>query len=348
MKTIQTLLFASLFAPAVVNALPPALEVRTNYLSGPSQTNQFNTNSGYLRQGSSLDGQPTNAPSADQWQTTDQYNAGTDRGSTSLVNYINNYSPLLSGSGNNSVYYGGYNSDSGILPGITNPSLYYSFTQPGVFASPVLLKSSTFTVDFAIIGPSSDVSAGFTNRDYFGFSLLNTAGTSTLAEFVFNPFTGTSTNLLRFQWVQNGTNAVTNGSTYKGFQIEYDALYRLTATITNSQLFLDIAGLQTQSQPGVGITNYAVVTNQNIISGGALSGGLTTSDFGRVSLDWELSSGNINTPGANYMIMTAASIISQAVPEPGTWAMGALLLGGVVVLIARRRAASRVDQSVKV
>jgi MYXO-CTERM domain-containing protein len=48
------------------------------------------------------------------------------------------------------------------------------------------------------------------------------------------------------------------------------------------------------------------------------------------------------------MIMTAASIISQAVPEPGTWAMGALLLGGVVVLIARRRAASREDQSVKV
>ena len=321
-------------------AVPSALEVATNYISGSSQTNQFNTNSGYLRQGSSLDGQPTNAPSANQWQTTDPYNAGTDRGSTSLVNFINNYSPLSSPTGNSSVYYGGYNVDSGILPGITNPSLYYSFTQSGVFASPVLLQSATFTVDFAIIGPSIDVSPSFTNKDYFGFSLLNTAGTSTLAEFVFNPFTATMTNGLRLQWVQNGTNAVTNGTTYKGFQIEYDALYRLTATITNSQLFLDIAGLQTQTQPGVGITNYAVVTNQNIISGGALSGGLTTSDFGRVSLDWELSSGNTSNPGANYMIMTAASIISQAIPEPGTWAVGIILLSGVGAAIARRRFAT--------
>ena len=318
-------------------AAPNPLEVATNYTSGSSQTTQFNTNDGYMRLGSSLDGQPTNAPTSDQWQTTDPYNAITDRGSTSLVNFINNYTPLSSPTGNNSVYYGGYNVDSGILPGTNNVSLYYGFSQSGVFASPGLLKSSTFTIDFAIIGPSIDVSPSYTNKDYFGFSLLNTAGTSTLAEFVFNPFTANMTNGLRVQWVQNGTNVVTNGSTFKAFEIQYDALYRLTATITNSQLFLDIAGLQTQSQPGVGITNYAVVTNQNIISGGALSGGLTTSDFGRVSLDWELSSGNASNPGANYMIMTAASIISQAVPEPGTWAVGIILLSGVGAAIARRR-----------
>jgi hypothetical protein len=335
----KLLLLSAILAPLASHA---QLEVATNYSSGFSQTNQFNTNSGYLREGSSLDGQPTNAPSANQWQTTDPYNAGTDRGSTSLVNFIANYTPLLSGTGNNSVYYGGYNADSGILPGITNPSLYYSFTQSGVFANPVLLQSSTFSIDFAIIGPSSDVSPGYTNKDYFGFSLLNSAGSSNLAKIRFNPFNSPlGANGLLVEWQQNGTNVVTNGTTFKGISIQYDTLYRLTASITNaggsSLLDLSIAGLQTQQQAGVGITNYAVVTNQSIISGGALSGALTLSDFGRASLDWELSSGDNNNPGANYMIMTASSIISQAIPEPGTWAAGLALLSGVAIAIARRR-----------
>jgi len=338
-KQQQTLALGVLLISAMSSLAVPSLEVATNYASGSSQTNQFNLSDGYFSSGSSLDGQPTNAPAPNQWQTTDPYNPTNGRGSTSLVNWTMNYSPLTAPDGNNSVLFGGYNASlfpDPVLPGITNPSLYYSFTQSGVFASPELLRSVTFSIDFGIVGPSSDLSLTRTNKDYFGFSLLNTAGTSTLAEFVFNPFAANMTNGLRVQWVQNGTNVVTNGSTFKAFEIQYDALYRLTATITNSQLFLDIAGLQTQSGAG-GITNYAVVTNVNIISAGSLSSGLDMSDFGRVSLDWELSSGNASNPGANYMIMNAASIISQAVPEPGTWAVGIILLSGVGAAIARRR-----------
>ena len=345
-----TLLASLLVAAMTLNAsaqLDPSLENTKNYSSGPSQTNQFNTADGYVQDGSSLDFQPTNSPTT--WQTTDPYPNPDPYGSTSLVLFATNYTPLTAASGNSSVFYGGYLANDGYLPGITDPSLFYSFTQSGVFANPVFIRSSSFSIDFAIASASaSNVAAGFTNKDYFGFNLMDFGGTQSLAQFRFNPFTGPA-NFLDLEWIQNGTNVVANGISFVPFAIEYDTLYRFTATLTNPVgvgaplLNVSVSGLVPQGTQQVvpdilDITNYAVVTNANIIINGAVSSGLTLSDFGRVSLDWELSSGNINNPGGNYMIMTASSIITQAVPEPGTWAVGVLLLGGVVVLMARRRA----------
>jgi hypothetical protein len=299
----------------------------TNFSSGSSQTNQFNTNSGY-EQNFAVDGQP-NYPSG-AWNTTDPYN-GTN-GSTSLVGFIANYTPLAPGGGNNSVYWGGYNVNANILPSITNPSIYYTFNSSVVSSN----DSVSFTIDFAVLDIPNIF---FPDRDYFGFSLQTLSG-SNLASFTLNPFTGSSTNFLGIQWEQNGTNVVTNGTTFKGFEIQYGSLYRLTATAQGSLLDLSIGGITTQSGPGAtGITNYAVVTNQSIITGGALSSTYTAADFRRASIDWELSSGNSSEPGANYMIVTATQVLSQlsVIPEPGTWAAGVGLLVLTAFAVRRRR-----------
>lgn len=305
----------------------------TNWASGTSQTNQFNTNSGYERT-FSIEGQPYYPGGG--WGTTDLYDTNTGLGSTSLVAFINNWTPRLSPSGNNSVYFGGYNADAGTLPGTTNPSIYYSFNSVASSPGDVV----TYTVDFGIIGPSASLSGFYTNQDFFGISLRDAAGAS-MAAFTFNPFASALTNGLRVQWEQNGTNVVADGTTFRNFDIQYNGLYRLTAAVQGASLDLSIAGLNTQSAVGQGITNYNVITNQNVITGGSLSAGFSAADFERASIDWELTSGNNLTPGANYMILTAASVVStlEVIPEPGTWMAGSLLLllaGGVALRRKRK------------
>lgn len=300
----------------------------TNFTSGASATNQFSTNSGYERT-FSVEGQP-NYP-AGSWATTDPFNTNTDTGSTSLVAFIANWTPLVNGSGNNSLYWGGYNADNDTLPGSIDPSIYYSFNTSITGAG----DSVTFTADFGLI---NGISPTYTNKDFFGFSLRDTTGAS-LASFTFNPFAATLTNGLRVQWEQNGTNVVADGVTFKNFDIEYGGLYRLTATAQGGFLNMSIAGLNTQSGgAGVGITNYAVVTNASIITGGALTTGFTADDFERASIDWELSSLDPALPGSNYMILTATSVLStlEVIPEPGTW-----VAAGLLVLLASGIAARR-------
>jgi hypothetical protein len=140
--------------------------------------------------------------------------------------------------------------------------------------------------------------------------------------------------------VQNGTNVVTNGTTFSGYSINSGALFRLNATLTGSLIDLSISGLIPQSGGGSGITNYLVTNTTTVISGGALSSGFTAADFERVNIGWELTSGSINAPGANYMIINGMSVVSelQVIPEPGTWAAAAIMLiGGGVVALRRRR-----------
>jgi len=300
----------------------------TNWASGASQTNQFNTNSGYER-GASIEGQP-NFPDGG-WGTTDPFNEATDLGSTSLVAFINQWTPGLSTSGNSSLYFGGYNADFDTLPGTANPSIFYSFNSLVSFPEDVVV----YTVDFGIIGPSSTLSPLYTNKDLFGISLQDSAGSS-LAAFTFNPFASSLTDGLRIQWEQNGTNVVADDVTFVNRDIQYNGLYRLTATVQGTSLDLSIAGLSTQTAAGQGITNYNVVTNQSIISGGALSSGFTAADFERASIDWELSSGDNLDPGANYMIITAASVLTTVIPEPSTWLAGAFLMVLAGVLVVRR------------
>jgi len=311
--------------------------VVTNYASGPSVTNQFRTTNGYGPNFGSLDGTPTNAPSSQQWQTTDPYDPVTDLGATSQMQYMNGWTALLSGSGNKSVLFGGYAADGGVLPAIDDPSLYYDFSSV-IDGGPN--SSATYTIDFGII---ANPSVSFTNKDIFSFGLLATNGAS-LATFSFNPFTASLTNGLRIQWEQNGTNVVADGTIFRNVDIQYGSLYRMVASVSGSTVNMSIAGLATQTNGSGVITNYAVVTNVGIVTGGALSSGYTAADFERASIDWELTSTDPADPGSNYLLMNSIAVVSEIVsviPEPGTWATALLLLGGAAYA-ARRRSAKTV------
>jgi len=313
----------------------------TNWSTGSSPTNQFSLTNGYIAGGSSLDGQPTNAPASQQWQTTDVYNPTNGLGSSSSVQFLNGWTagrPPGQGGNNNSVRFGGFGVDfAAYMPGITNPVLYRTFDSALTTPS----DSVTFSIDFAMIGPSASLSGFYTNQDYFSFNLLNSSGTGSLAKIVFNPFASSIANGRGVNWVQNGTNVVTNGTSFSGYSINSGALFRLNATLTGPLIDMNISGLIPQSGgPGIGITNYLVTNTTTVISGGALSAGYTAADFERLDIGWELTSGSINQPGANYMIINGMSVISQAqvIPEPGTWAAAAIILiGGGAAVLRRRR-----------
>jgi MYXO-CTERM domain-containing protein len=83
--------------------------------------------------------------------------------------------------------------------------------------------------------------------------------------------------------------------------------------------------------------SFAFITNTTLIRDGALGGvGFTALDYNTVSINWELVS-NVDFPGDNSIIVNNLEVITTSVPEPGTWAVGALLLAAVAHRIRRRR-----------
>lgn len=286
------------------------------YSSGTG-VNQFNTNSGYYDRGDSLDGTPIGAASANQWQTTDPFN-GTD-GGTSQLQYIPGFTggegPSGSDAGNNSVYWGGY--DPTVLPGVTNPSLYYTVSQPFSTASvDNKLVSTAFTSDFSLF-PST----GGPN-DTFGFSFWTAGRGSLLAQVQFTNISPTT-----FGVSLNGSDVGV---------LTYGSIYSLQGLFDSSDVFnLSIAGV-TADADGFGVvTNY---TRGSYVSLGtvALAPG-STDLFETASIDWELASGNPSTTGENYMIITSAQIESVVTPEPATVLAGVFLAGVTAYTTLRRR-----------
>lgn len=81
------------------------------------------------------------------------------------------------------------------------------------------------------------------------------------------------------------------------------------------------------------------VLSSGSLSGGSLAGGLTASDIDNLRLGWQLASGDPNVPGDLGIVVNEFTISSSGdpIPEPGTWAVGALLLSGAAASIYRRR-----------
>ena len=209
------------------------------------------------------------------------------------------------------------------MPGITNPSLYRSFANPTAVGS-------AFIIDFALIGPSVNVSSFFPQNDTFSFNLTDTNNNS-LARLTLTNFSATTFGI---GWQQNGTNVVADGSTFKALQFTYGSLWRLTASLSGTSINVDLDGLVAQDGgPGVGVTNYAVVNSTNLISNGGLSGVLTEESFERVSLDWDLASGDTNNPGANNLLVTTMSVV----PEPSSLMLLTLAVVGALAVYGRRR-----------
>ncbi len=316
---------ASVFLLLFVSAsLQAQIQTVTNFTTG-----NFNTNSGWIRndalayevQGEPETGQNYNAPVADQWYTDDPYNAGLSNGATSILKLISGWTLGSGTDGNNSVLFGGYGLADGIVPGTATPSLYRSFSLLP------LTETVTFSVDFGIISSTGL----FPNDDRFGFNLLDSAGTSSLAQFLLDPTASSSgPTALGLQWI--------NGSTTNNIaDIFYGSLYRLTATLEGATFDLTVSGLVTETN-GVGtVTNYVVTNSFLLVDGGALANGFSAQDFGTAALNWELVSGNAATPGDNYMLLNTATVLSTVIPEPGTWAAAGLLLTGLAAKFLRGR-----------
>lgn len=284
-------------------------------------TGYFNTADGYGPANSSLSGAPTNVPAGFQWQTTDPKEVnGMFRQPGWTLGAFN--------SGNKSVLFGGYNAASGSnnWPGVTNPVLYRNFSNPVIQTSPVIVVS----LDFGIL-PSG---GSFTNRDNFGFEFLKSSNSLSLAEFVLNPSASTQTNRLRLQWISNGTNVASDGLTFQSYDLQYTALYRMTAYISGNSFEMSLFGLATQTNGTGTITNYAVTSSNWVVKNGLLSGSGTAQDFDQFALNWDLASGNTNDPGGNYMNLNTVSV-ATTVPEPSTVAL--LGLTGVGLLVWRLR-----------
>jgi hypothetical protein len=287
-------------------------------------TGTFNTNAGWVRNdalayqvvGQPETGQNYDASLADQWYTDDPFNAGPSNGATSILKLISGWTLGDAGAGNNSVLFGGYGISDGIVPGTATPSIYRSFA---AFDTGV---DVTFTADFGLI-PSSGL---FPNKDRFGFNLLDSTGTVSLAEFVFNPAaSGSGPAALGVQWVSGA-------STNDVADIAYGALYRITVALSDNTLDLTMEGLIAQTN-GVGVvTNYATTNGVTLVSAGAIANSLTASDFQTVSMNWQLVSDDAGDPGDNYMLVNNVSVV----PEPSTYALLGLA-ACVVGYMTRRR-----------
>ena len=291
---------ASIFSAALIGFLTVTTGFAQEWTTG-----YFNTNSGWIRNdalayetnsgGVSETGQNYSNSFSQQWFTDDPYN-GTN-GASSVLKYMSGFTKNFSSGGNNTVLFGGY-APTSILPNSSSPSIYRSFTPFVTNASGVAI----FSVDFAIIASSP---SSFTNRDTFGFSLLAGGGVSSIADFTLIPTT--NTGILNVQW--NSESPVAG--------IVYGSIYRITATLQNTNISAMLYGLATQTNVSGVVTNYIVNSSASIMDSGLISGGMTAEDFDTVSLNWDLSSGNPAAPGSNYMMVNTVSVI----PEPSTVAM---------------------------
>jgi hypothetical protein len=314
-----------IFSVAVpVNA---QVQVVTNFTTGG-----FNTNAGWIRNdalayevpGEPETGQNYNEPVANQWYTDDPYVPGVaplpDVGATSILKHFDTWTLGTAGGGNNSVLFGGYGLADDILPGTANPSLYRSFSLLP------LTESVTFSADFGIINSTGS----FPNKDRFGFNLLDSTGTISLAQLLFDPASATGPGL-GMLWISGST--TNNLGT-----IAYGALYRMSVAMEATSFDLTFSSLATETNSFGTITNYLVTNSFLLVSGGQLANGLTALDFGTAAVNWELLSGDATVAGNNYMILNDVTVLSTVIPEPGTWAVAALLLAGVTTRLWRRRA----------
>lgn len=287
---------------------------QTNYT-----TQNFNTNSGYVR---GVGITATNQPLSLRWQGNDPYNSGTDRGLTDFVGIASGYTPFP-GTGNSSLLQGGYDVFYPIIPGTNDVRIWDSFAPSStIYQTP---PTVSFFAEWSIIG-SSPLNAPYTNSDTFSFDLRNAANTASLLSLQFTPGINIQSNSYTLQTLATGEPTGTL------IDLGYGSLFQVQVDMTGTSYALSLARLNP--------TTRAVITNYNNLATGNLSSGYSALDFGTISLDWELASGNSELPGSNYIIANQFQVTTTGtpIPEAGTWAASLLLLGIGAGYYRRRRA----------
>jgi len=281
-------------------------------------TDYFNTNEGWTRN-AGLQGQNTTDPVGDRWQGNDPYNAVTDQGEKDVVLFYTGYTPGGSAAGNSSLLQGGMYSPFDIFPGTNSVRLWREFAPTtGPLISDQEVK---FFAEWSLIG-SLDVD--FPNLDIFAFDLRTAGDADSIIRLQLTPGINLQANSYTLQ-------AITDAGAVTLIDLAYQALWQVQVDMYGENYDLQI----TQINP----STRAVIANFSLVSGGLLSDGFTALDFATVALDWELDS-NVNTdPGSNFIVVNDFTVTTTAevIPEPGTWAFGALLLGGLAVRMWRTR-----------
>jgi len=321
---MQSKLTNSLFGAAVAFSMMAAGLKAQSVTVTNFTTDYFNTGEGWTRN-AGLQGQNTTDPVGDRWQGNDPYNAGTTYGETDVVLYYTGYTPGTSVGGNSSLLQGGMYSFDGIFPGTDDVRLWRSFSpasDPAYFNQQV-----SFFSEWSLIG---SLDGAYPNLDIFAFDLRTAGDADSILRLQLTPGINLQANSYTLQ-------AITDGGTSTLIDLAYQALWQVQVDMYGGNYDLQINQINPSTR--------AVIANFSLVTGGALSGAYTALDFATVALDWELDS-NVNTdPGSNFIVVNDFTVTTSAevIPEPGTWALGALLLGGLAVRVWRtRRVASSV------
>lgn len=313
-KVPNTIIVALLvLASAGASIAAPSVTV-TNF-----NTRNFNTNVGYVRGVSII---ATNQPSLLRWQGNDPYNPISGYGETDTVLRMIGYTPGASAIGNSSLVQGGLYAGDGIFSGTSDVRLWKTFTPTATGADSV-----TFTAQWSLVG---SLDPSFPDLDTFSFDLRTPGNTASLLRLDMTPGIATIPNAYTLQTAV-GTNSAVNR-----VDLGYQGLYQLSVVMSGGLYDLNLSQLNA--------SNQAVITNLNLVTGGALTTGYTASDFGTISVDWELASGVNTDPGSNYIIINnmLTTTTGTVIPEAGTWVAG-LLLASLVGLRLRKRFVSEVS-----
>ncbi len=297
-----------ILAAIIAAASMASLQAQTtivNYSTGatnvPGTTGYFNTADGW-------DG-GTAAWAGDQGWT------GNDALATS-TEVVAGYTRTGSSANNNSGTLGFY------APTVASVDLNRAFTP----MSPLQFTNiaTSFTAEWAL----ADLNLGPLGSDTFTFS-LNDGGTSLLA------FSMTTTGAgpgFDYKLSSDGS-----GAPVAQFDLNADSVYRMQIDIASN-------GTWTGTLSGVsGLDNLnPTITPLGAFTAGSLAAG-APSDIDNLNVNWLLASGNPATPGNLALFANELTIQSTGdpIPEPGTWAMAALLVSGAAATIYRRRKAAK-------
>jgi len=323
MNTKETMRFLAVASAALFALVNPTqaqvFQTVTNFSTG-----NFNTNNGWVRS-ISIIGQNTNSAIADRWTGNDPFNPITDEGETDTILRVIGYTPGVSAVGNSSLVQGGLYSAEDIFPGTNSVRLWRTFTPSVLGAS----DSVTFFAEWSVIG---SLDGSFPQLDSFAFDLRTADNSSSILRLDLTSGINLLPNAYTLQAI---TDTGSGLATATLIDLGYQALFQVQVQMTGSTYDLNLAQINASTR--------AVITNYNLVSGGAISSGFSAAQFGLVSLDWELTSGDPQDPGSNYIIVNDFIVSSavEVIPEAGTWAFGLML----VAILGYRHLANRREAS---
>ncbi len=301
---MRTQFFAAVIAATAMVSLQAQTTIY-NYSTGgtnvPGYTGYFNTSDGWVGGTAAWAGQQG-------W-------TGNDALASSVEVPAGSFTP--GGAGDNSGTLGFY------LPTVASVDLNRGFTP--MSTSLYQNIAVRFTAEWTLAAPPATP----LGSDIFSFNL--TDGSTSLLSFTMST-TGALDPSSQYLLQSQGAGPAVNQ-----FDLDPGSVYRMQIDLVGTTWS---GTLYTVTDPS-GSRTIAPAIPVSAFTGGTLGGGLSATDFDALNLNWTLASGDPNLPGNLALFANELTISSTGdpIPEPGTWAVGALLLSGAAAAAYRRRKA---------